>query len=183
MPRILRISAGFKARPSAARSGAHRHDPISPFAEHPAIYLRVWMLLCSASSAAVRTCAAGATTAASLYDPASATLVGAAPDHRAHIGRGLRVDRELARDPSPARGGWRGVPRCSPHRSAARIRLARSPWQRRRLLPAPSALEQGVGHPRPPEQCHELANARDAEQRADPHHRRRIDACAAADRE
>jgi hypothetical protein len=48
------------------------------YAEHPAIYLAVWMLLCSASSAAVRTCAAGVAKAASLYDPASATLIGAA---------------------------------------------------------------------------------------------------------
>jgi len=81
------------------RYGGHRVMPIGSllgavglalivYAVHPAAYLAVWILL-------------GVATAATLYDPAFATLgrifrpSGPAPDHHTHIGRGIRFDREL----------------------------------------------------------------------------------------
>jgi len=87
--------------------------------------------------------------------PSISRVLEGAPGHGAHIGRGSAstVSWSVTHLLLEAGGAACRAAR-RPHRAAARIRLARSPWQRRRLLPAPSALEQGVGdRVRPTRRC------------------------------
>ena len=99
----------------------------SPTPAHPAAYLAVWMVL-------------GVGLAASLYDPAFATLgriFGAAArraDHGAHARRRLRLDSELAGDASVCSTRSAGaapissMPRCwRLSRAAACLRAAAQP--------------------------------------------------------
>ena len=96
--RLIDRHGGHRIMPAGSLLGRARPGRCLCMPNNPAVYLAAWLVL-------------GVATAASLYDPAFATLgriFGAAarrPDHRADARRRLCLDGELARDSSADRVG------------------------------------------------------------------------------